>query len=178
MNTEAVKTKLQNYQNALAAVNQYRDDWAKAKDLIFSCLNEIKSTFGLNVKIDIEDKVEGMEFIYFGFGQRSSGLFEVYEKTKLPVIKDGGYLFYTQLYNGKISVLVTVPTIEKYMEALEPKSLEVLRPDELTREKIIGHVISFLDEMTAWEDRDFEHHEIGFKVRENLKSVQTEETLN
>jgi len=178
MNTEAVKTKLQNYQEALAAVKQYRHDWIKAKELIFECLNEIKSTFDINVKIEIEDKVEGMEFIYFGFGPRNSGLFEIYEKTKLPVIKDGGYLFYTQLYNGKISVLVTVPTIEKYMEALEPKSLEVLQPAKLTKEKIMGHVAAFLEEVTIWEDRDFEHHEIGFKVKENLKYAQAEESLN
>jgi len=132
----------------------------------------------LNVKIDIEDKVEGMEFIYFGFGSRNSGLSEVYENTKLPVIKDGGYLFYSQLYNGKVSVLITLPVIEKYMEALEPKPLEVLRPAEITKEKIMEHVSDFLEEMAVWEDRDFGHHEIGFKVRENDKHEQTEEALS
>lgn len=174
MNDETVKVKLQHYQNALTAVDTYRKDWTKAKELIMASLNEVKTTFELNVKIDIEAKVEGMEFIYFGFGPRNSGLFQVYEKTKVPIIKDGGYLFYTQLYNGKISVLVTAPTIEDYMEAIEPKPLEVLRPAELTEEKIMEHVSSFLEEMTAWEDRDFAHHEIGYKVRENHKTGQAE----
>ena len=90
MDTNTVKTKLQNYQNALAAVNQYRKDWTKAKELIFACLNEVKTTFDLNVSIEIEEKIKGMEFIFFGFGPRNSGLYEIYENTKLPVIIETG----------------------------------------------------------------------------------------
>ena len=57
---------------------------------------------------------------------------------------------YSQLYNGKISVWIRYPKIQKLMKRKAPKVLDVYEPLELTAEQIEAHVKTFYEELTLW----------------------------
>ncbi len=76
------------------------------------------------------------------------------EKLKRPMIKSNGALIYQQLFNGKILILVSTPHIEGYGEPRPPRTVEILRPDELKKPFIYRHIEIFLKDVTEWEDYD------------------------
>jgi hypothetical protein len=107
-----------------------------------------------------------LELVYLTFGKRESGIYERLAEIKRPFLKDGGYLTYTQIPNGKISVWIGFPKIEKFLEGDAPKPIEIYPPEEITEDLIINHVTAFLKAMIEWEDIDTTRHELGY----NLKS--------
>jgi hypothetical protein len=85
-------------------------------------------------------------------------------------MKEGGFLFYTQIYNGKVSVWISLPVIENFVEQQAPAPLDIYEPSEIKEDLIVRHVAEFLKTMALWEDQDMEHHEIGYKIRDKNKS--------
>ena len=109
-----------------------------------------------------EENIDGMELVFLYFEKRESGISEKLGKVKHPFIKEGGYLFYTQIYSGKISVLMSLPIIENVVEREEPQQINILCPRDLKEETIVSHVVTFLKTMTEWEGLDINHRAIGF----------------
>lgn len=167
MQLDALKTDLQLYRTVIDKVNRNRQGWEDAKNLIFSTLTKVVKATKMKAKVEKEEKRRGMELVYLCFENRESGIYEEIGSTKRHYMKEGGYLFYTQIYNGKITVWISLPTIEDFMDRVPPKPIEVYEPSEIKEEIIIKHVSEFLKAMTEWEDKDIEHHAIGFKMRDN-----------
>jgi hypothetical protein len=166
MNIEDLKTGLSIYQKAVSNANSYRKEWkAGTKNLVFDTLTKIVQITGMGAEVRKEEKLDGMEMVFLVFKKRESGIFEHFEDTVRPYMKEGGYLFYTQIYNGKISIFISLPVIENFIERTKPKPVGIFEPAELTEEIIIDHVSQFLKEMASWEDNDLQHQEIGYKMR-------------
>jgi hypothetical protein len=123
--------------------------------MIMKTLKHISEETGLAADVEVQDKVENMELVVFNLGRSTSGISEkVDEKLKRPMIKSNGALIYQQLFNGKILVLVSLPHIEGYGEPRPPRTVEILRPDELQKPFIYRHIEIFLKDVTEWEDYD------------------------
>lgn len=151
-----IKQKVKKYQEILENTIQYRKDWdSELKDMIVKTLETISKETGLKADVEVQDKVENMEIIVFNLGRTTSGISEkVDEKLKRPMIKSNGALIYQQLFNGKILIMISLPHIEGYGEPGHPKTIEILRPDELKKPFIYRHIEIFLKDVTDWEDYD------------------------
>jgi hypothetical protein len=162
MKLDEVKLQLKKYRKVLKKVNQNRVDWNLTKDLIYNTLSTIRKNTKMKATIGKEEKVDGMGLVFLYFEKRESGISEKLGKVKQPLIKEGGYLFYTQIYSGKVAVLISFPTIENVVEREEPQQIDILCPRDLNEETIASHVVTFLKKMTEWEGLDINHRAIGF----------------
>jgi hypothetical protein len=151
-----IKQKVKKYQEILENTIQYRKDWNESlKAMIMKTLEYIAKETGLSAEVEIQDNIENMELVVFNLGRSTSGISEkVDEKLKRPMIKSNGALIYQQLFNGKILILVSLPHIESYGEPRPPRTVEILRPDELKTPFIYRHMEIFLKDVTEWEDYD------------------------
>lgn len=151
-----IKQKVKKYQEILENTLQYRKDWDEyLKELIITTLEHISEETGLKASVEVQDNIENMELVIFNLGRSTSGISEkVDEKLKKPMLKSNGALIFQQLFNGKILVLVSVPHIEGYGDPRPPRTIEILRPDELKKPFIYRHTEIFLKDVIEWEDYD------------------------
>ncbi len=151
-----IQQKVRKYQEILANTVQFRKDWNEGlRDMIVKTLETISSKTELDAEVEIQDKVENMELVIFNLGRTTSGISEKVDDTvKRPMIKSNGALIYQQLFNGKVLVMMALPHIEGYGDPRPPKTIEILRPDELKTPFIFRHMEIFLKDVTDWEDYD------------------------
>jgi predicted ATP-dependent Lon-type protease len=150
-------SKVNAYSTVLDNTIKYRSEWhANIKPFIKEVLVKIMDQTKLKGEVKIQDKMENLESILLDLGRTSSGISENLEDSgvKRTMIKTNGALIYQQLFNGKIMVMIISPMIEGYGEAKSPKTVEILRPEELTEALIINHVEMLLKDIIAWEDFD------------------------
>ena len=145
------------YNQVLANTNTYRDQWqSDTRELIKKYFDAIVAQTGLKAKVYIRGQIENLESIALDLGRSSSGLSENFEFTDLKhtMVKNNGALIYQQLFNGKLMVMLSTPHIEGYGEAKPPRSVEIIRPDEVTEDLIQSHVELLLNAIVEWEDFD------------------------
>ena len=167
MDLSSVKRRVKQYNRIQENTHNYREAWKKGlKDMIIANLESIQKETGLEAKIDLKDELKGLEAIAFSLGQVDSGIFEEVGSTQRHFVKSNGMLIYQQLFNGKIMISILYPFIEGLAKPKPPKSVEILRPEELKPAFIIRHVEEFLKEMISWEDYDDDapHQTIGFQM--------------
>lgn len=149
--------KAAHYKKILANTVSYRKSWHKTlKPLISSTLEEIVEQTEITGKVEIKDNIENLEAIVLDLGRTSSGIRENLEDTdiKRTMVKSNGTLIYQQLFNGKVMIMIISPFIEGYGEPKPPRTIEILRPEELKEGFIIRHVELLLETLTEWEDYD------------------------
>lgn len=158
MNLSTLISKISKYNTTKENTLKYREAWhGGLKDSVTKTLQEIIDSTELNAKVEYKEEVENLEAIIFNLGRRKSGIKEkLSDGDSRSLVRNDGMLVYQQLYNGKIMVLIMFPYIESYGEPQQPKTLEIVRPDELTDGFIIRHIEELLKELTAWEDYDDE----------------------
>lgn len=148
--------KVSKYKKILNNTKEYRLNWKDGlKQMIIDTLESINKETDLGAEVEVQDGIENMELIIFNLGRTTSGISEkVDEKVRKPMIKSNGALIYQQLFNGKILVMIALPMIEGYGEPRPPKTIEILRPEELKQPFILRHMETFLKDITEWEDYD------------------------
>jgi hypothetical protein len=153
----SIMVKANAYKKVLENTNSYRLAWTSdIKPMLLSTLKEIFANTGIKVEIKEQDKIENLESIVVDLGKSSSGISESMEDSgvKRTMIKSNGALIYQQLFNGKVIVMIVSPYIEGYGEPKPPRTVEILRPDELKEPFVIRHVELLLKDLTEWEDYD------------------------
>ncbi len=178
-----IEQKVKKYKQILKNTKDYRKEWPKLKEMIIENLEEIAEKTGLPAEVDVQDNVENLEVIIYNLGRTTSGISEkVDDEVRKPMIKSNGALLYQQLFNGKILIMVALPYIEGYGDPRPPKTIEILRPHELTVPFIHRHVETFLTDVTEWEDYDDDvpqqkigFNPIGFQTTADLISEDEKE---
>lgn len=149
--------KANSYKNVLKNTINYRHEWpASIKPMLKDTLSEILSKLEIKAEVKFQENIENLEAVVLDLGKSSSGISESLEDSgvKRTMVKNNGTLIYQQLFNGKIMVMIMSPYIEGYGDPKPPKTLEILRPDELNTPFIIRHMEAFLKDITEWEDFD------------------------
>ncbi len=149
--------KVSLYNAVLDNTARYRADWHKTtKPFIKEILVKILAQTNLKGDVKIQEKMENLESVLLDLGRTGSGISENVDDSgvKRTMVKTNGALIYQQLFNGKIMVMLMSPMIEGYGEPKAPKTLEILRPEELNEKNIINHVELLLKDIIAWEDFD------------------------
>lgn len=176
MDYSNIKSKVEKYNSILSNTTNYRKAWKKLSDMIKSNLNDIIKETNLNAYIEHKDDIENLEVITLSLGTEVSGIAEKLpgNKTKRPFIKSNGALIFQQLFNGKIMTMIMYPYIEGYGQPKPPRTVEIVRPEELTQGFIFRYVEEFMKEMIEWEDFDDDIPEkmgmtpIGFGANKGL----------
>lgn len=159
INIALLREKVNAYKQVLANTRNYRQEWKdKTKQLIKNIMQDIIQQTELKASVVEKNNIENLEAMILDLGRSSSGIAENFENTdvKRIMVKNNGSLIYQQLFNGKIMVMLVRPHIEGYGEPKSPKSLQIIRPDEVTEQTIFRHVKDLLDDITEWEDYDDE----------------------
>lgn len=153
----SLPSKVERYKQLLQNTIDYRMAWKnESKPLIEKTLKHIIKNTGLQAKIETKDNIENLEAVVLDLGRSSSGLSELLDDSgvKRTMVKSNGALIYQQLFNGKIMIMTSNPSIEGYGEPKPPQMLEILRPDELKEGFILRHVETLIKEISEWEDYD------------------------
>lgn len=156
MDLANIKSKVSKYNEILGNTKSYRKNWGEVHDLITNTLETIIKKTKLNAFVEIKDDIENLEIITLSLGTEVSGIAEKFpgNKTKRPFIKNNGALIFQQLFNGKIMSMIMYPYIEGYGQPKPPRTVEIVRPEELTEGFILRYVEEFLKEIIEWEDFD------------------------
>jgi len=157
MDYRNISSKVALYQQILENTKNYRKDWKEnLKQMIIDNLNMIVSETGLAATAEVKDDIDNLEVVTFSLGTEVSGIAERLpgSKSKRPFIKSNGALIFQQLFNGKVMVMIMYPFIEGYGQPKPPKTLEILRPEELKPAFLLRYVETFLKEVIQWEDFD------------------------
>jgi len=167
MNFSALKNKVEKYLLVKENTLKYREQWKNGTEkLIIDTLQGIIDNTDLKAELDVKNEVENLEVIVLNLGRMKSGIREKLAGDEYrSVVRNNGMLVYQQLFNGKIVVLIVQPFLEGYGQPQQPKTLEIVRPEELNEGFIVRHVEEFLKELIAWEDYDDDQatpHPIGF----------------
>ena len=172
----SLQSKVDSYNQILANTENYRKDWGDhLKPMIVNGLEQIVKSTGLNATVEIKDNINNLEVVVLNLGQDVSGIGEKLEgsESTRPMIKNKGALVYQQLFNGKLLILIMYPFIEGYGEPRPPRTLEILRPQEMKEPFLLRHVEEFMNEIIGWEDYDDDIDEsakvnpIGFNMIDN-----------
>lgn len=157
MDLGTLTSKVNLYKEILENTKSYRADWVeKVIPLLQNTLGKINEATELGAKVEIKDEMENLAVVVFSLGQQYSGIAEKLEDSdaKRSMIKSNGSLVFQQLFNGKILIMIMYPFIEGYGQPRPPKTVEILRPHELTEPFIIRYIETFMKEIIEWEDYD------------------------
>ncbi len=152
----------------LSNTESFRQQWSAAtKSMIAHTLQEVVDGAQFaHAKVVLRENVENLEAVVLDLGRNASGITETLDDSGVlrPMLKSNGSLFYQQLYNGKIIVMMLRPFIEGYGQPQPPINLEILRPDEMNPAVILRHIEIFLNDTISWEDfdDDAQRANIGF----------------
>ena len=149
--------KVKHYQQILENTKNYRADWPEmVLPLLEKTLSYIIKETEMDAKVEIKDDMENLTIAALSLGNDYSGIAEKIDdsEAKRQMIKSNGSLVFQQLFNGKILIMIMYPFIEGYGQPRPPKTLEILRPHELTEPFIIRYVETFMQEIIDWEDYD------------------------
>lgn len=180
MDLGTLTRKVSDYEEVLKNTAHNRSEWPKKLiPQLKKVLNHIIKETGLHAKVVVKDGMENLNMVYLSLGQAYSGIAEKVEDSDLKrrLIKSKGSLVFQELFNGKILIMIMFPFIEGYGQPHPPKTLEILRPHELTNPFIVRYVETFLQEIIQWEDYDDDLSQqgqitpIGFQTQ----LLQTEE---
>jgi len=157
MDLGTLQSKVNNYHEIIANTKSYRADWpTQVIPQLQKVLNNIIKETKLDAKVVLKDTMENLNIVIMSLGQEYSGIAEKIEDsdTNRPMIKNKGALVFQQLFNGKILIMIMMPYIEGYGEPQPPRTVEILRPQELTDMFIIRYVEEFMRAVIEWEDYD------------------------
>ena len=156
MNFSSLAPRVDRYKSILNNTKKYRKAWnTKLKPMIKETLESFIKEFDLDADVDVDNRLENLEMIIFSLGRQKSGISElINDSDRKPVIRSNGMLTYQQLFNGKVVIWIGYPHLEGMGDPKPPKTLEILRPEELKEAFILRHLETLLVEVTNWEDYD------------------------
>ena len=174
MDTSKLEIKVSKLTQVMENTQSYRNVWEESyKKMIVDTLEKLIEAGNIDGEVVVNDRFEGLEAISLALETRDSGIYErITDNTKRALIRNGGVLTYHQLFNGKIGILIGYPYIEGIGQPKMPKTVEIVRPEELKEINILRQVEMFIDEITEWEDFDDDKQsvqKIGFNHLPGVK---------
>jgi len=156
MDLNVLTNKVRKLEEILGNTKVYRDQWhSDVKPMLHQNLGEIIKATGLKATVEERTEMDNLEAIVLDMGQSESGIRQrVNDAISKKLIRYNGMLVYQQLFNGKIIVMIVPPYVEGIGEPNSPKTLEILRPDELTIPFLVRQVETLVKDLTDWEDYD------------------------
>lgn len=153
MDLSGIKDKAERFLGALQERDRKRALWnTHTKDLIFNTLSEIKASAPkLEWAVQHVNGGRNLQAVNIQFYTRNSGIVIETGTHRTALIKHGGYITFSQAYNGDIFVILVYPYIEDHTSELPNELLDKISPDNITPDYVLQKVDYFLDKMIGWE---------------------------
>lgn len=148
---DKIKTALEEYCHVIEAVKQRQNDWnTSTKAEIVRVLSSISDDLK-PLKVVEDGSPRNFDTVCLGFPPSRTNIVLRQGAGAKGLTRFGGYLSYSQVFNGKILVGISYPYVEDLQDATPNKGLALLDPSEITEEMILEHVDTFLREITEAE---------------------------
>lgn len=168
MNVNNLKRRVDDYKRVLQNTENYRKVWEESlQELIKTSLENAAKEVDLAGKVEVHSEINNLSAVTFSLGSTTSGMSKsIADGIERQMIKQNGSLIYQQLFNGKVIIIIKYPEIEGYGQPKPPKTVAIMRPEELRAPFFIRHLEQLLIEVTTWEDYDDDEpqQKIGFKL--------------
>jgi len=150
---EEIKTQVNEYFTVLKEITEKRLLWeSSTKDRLWDTLtNVVKSTSIRGEVRFLGEKIKNSEGIQLFLSDSPSGISETTNSGGKLFVKRGGFLNFSQLYNGDIVVIIGFPYVVELMEEINPLEIGKFHPSLITEEFIYDKVGIFLNKMIQWE---------------------------
>lgn len=143
------KESMEKYKQQHEKLQKRRETWNLiTRDTIKNSLQNITSTLKLEWSVDTATKNKNFQAVSVSVGTIPFGIMI----DNSIVTMSGASLLYSQLFNGKILVLVFFPTLSDLVEKKQPTDLGTFEPEDINEELIESHFAKFFDFLTLWED--------------------------
>jgi hypothetical protein len=146
----SIKAAFQDYCTVVKRTEERHARWnSSTKELVFRTLSALSADLK-PLRAIKEESVRNFDTVCLGFMPTPTSI-AIREGAAIKgFVKMGGYLFYSQVFNGKVLVGISYPYVEELQDAA-PKGIAIVDPEEITKEKILEHVEQFLREITEAE---------------------------
>jgi hypothetical protein len=174
MSVSLLKTKADLLKAAFAERDENRRLWKdETKARLLAVLQQIAKETKLGLQVQDADWTDNAEAVGLVFSVMPSGLVEIkgdmvdaqaansLNQERTHLLKHGGYLNFSQNYNGSLFVYIGYPYVDKRIPQAESKPLGQFSPREVTEAFIREQAVVFLTEMVEWELRSSSQR-IGF----------------
>lgn len=146
-----LKTAFQEYLDLEKRTTERQSQWnEQTKDFLLRTLSNLANDLK-PLRAVAEESVRNFDSVCLGFKPRPTNIVLKQGAGAKGLIKRGGYLFYGQVFNGKVLVGISYPCVEELQDATPNKAIALLDPEQITEEKIIEHVAQFVKEITEAE---------------------------
>ncbi|MCS6821222.1 MAG: hypothetical protein NZ551_05055 [Microscillaceae bacterium] len=150
---EAIKKAVSQLNQITERVKQRQEYWRNfTEDVLYRTLTQAKE-WGLEATVKKTYRFINLETIYLSVKNEPSTFIEEYEEETHPITKHGAHLIYRQTPSGLVCVKMYYPYIQGVIQKSDEESItvELLEPQEITQEKILDHVLIFLNKLCEWE---------------------------
>jgi hypothetical protein len=166
-----ITAAFQDYCTAVKRTGERQVSWnTNTKELIFRTLSALSADMK-PLKAVKQESISNFDTVCLGFRPTPTSIVVREGEGAKGLVKMGGYLFYSQVFNGKVLVGISYPCVETLQDPAPNKGLALLDPEEITKEKIFEHVEHFLKELTedesspSMEEELARHRSFGFASR-------------
>ncbi len=159
--------KIEDYKKSQEEIVLRRTAWNESTQALLSTtLKELKAKGGLDMQVQDFKLGDNFNFVNIMFNKSHSGLVVRLANSTEVKVKKGGALIFSQAYNGDVFVVITYPSVEDHIPEKDPKQIDRIAPEKITKEYIYRQFCKFMDEMTMWERGLPNMQKIGFKTGE------------
>jgi len=163
---ENLITKSKEFEKSLNEIKSRQNDWNESvKELIYQTLKIASQKIGLGTFVDKNEITKNHESVCLSFGKSVFGTETDLLQTQIKaIIKDGGYICYSQNASGKVSAWIAFPEIPGIKENIDQEihNIGSFEPQELKPDEILNHAEIFIEKMIQWEEG--QRDSIGFKL--------------
>ena len=150
--TQSISLLAEEYQKAIENIKSKRDIWENTTHtLLNKTLTDIANSNKIGWHVQDFGMGRNLDTVNISFGPNNSGLVVKDEKGTKALVKHGGYLAFSTMYNGDISVYLSYPYVDEHMQRIPVRQLDRISPESITVEYIVSMTKLFLAEMLAWE---------------------------
>ena len=148
-----IKAAFEEYCRLLEQVDERHTHWnTSTKEEILRVLSSISDDLK-SLKAVQEGSIRNFDTVCLGFPPTPTSIVLREGNGAKGLTRFGGYLFYSQVFNGRILVGISYPYVEQLQDAPPNKGIDLLDPTEITEQKILEHVDAFLREIAEAERR-------------------------
>lgn len=152
MTTPDLTPKIDQLKAAFITIEANRKLWQEEKkELLKTTLKKIKEESGLDLSVQYLSDRTNSEGVNLTFGKGYSGIYEKNSTSMKSYVKTGGYIVFSQAYNGKVFVIIGYPYIEDTVSQAPARVVGKYNPEDITENFICEAVDLFLEEMIKWE---------------------------
>jgi hypothetical protein len=157
-----IQKATEEYKNYVALILEYQEYWEKSlKNILIEASKSIAKLSSVKINYIVFDDIKNLETVALSAENGNSNIFEKKGNFLDQILKQNGYLGFSQQFNGSILVWVNYPIYENYVEMKQALTLDTISPKEINEELIKSYFVKYMNEMLLWE-KQYKVRSVGY----------------